>query len=439
MANKKYSAFEKYEFIGEFFASEDTYTTRFAGKVTYDIEVGLTLNFSIVDSDFPKKADVLYGVLDNGQKCTLIGPFDFSQTGMRFGKIHTRFGKRGFKFLVIGEFVDFDQPYDHARFTFSHMQEFFYPQGWLDNVKYEEGVIETIKGKNWLIEVDNRATFSDVTDSLENLLLTNDDAVAKQIVESVNSILSNYENEQLLIRQSLEFLFKFQPSAPHDISDTYNSLYRISSLFSIFMNIPTFPDEIKLYIDGDNSVHVLASQSLELRTVNLAKSAPNNYFMPINRSVVDLSSVLSKWLELFDSYQVLSTTFQYETNFRTLHAAYSDIILYLTNVESIAIDLGKHKESKYISAIDEYASTELSSAFNTMFVSVNTNDLGKNLSDLRGELAHEGRPKKLMKCLNIGDYVRVGSYLKLIVVSHLLDKLGLSRTIIHEYQRKLMQ
>ncbi|MBE8571289.1 hypothetical protein, partial [Vibrio sp. OPT46] len=316
---------------------------------------------------------------------------------------------------------------------------FFYPQGWLDNVKYEEGVIETIEGKDWHIEIENRATFSDVTDSLENLLLTNDDAVAKQIVESVSSILSNYENEHLLIRQSLEFLFKFQPSAPNEISEIYDSLYRISSLFSIFMNIPTFPDEIKLYIDGNDSVHVLVSQSLELRTVNLAKSAPNNYFMPINRSVVDLSSALSKWLELFDSYQVLSTTFQYETNFRTLHAAYSDIILYLTNVESIAIDLGKHKESKYVSAIDEYACTELSSAFNTMFASVNTNDLGKNLSDLRGELAHEGRPKKLMKCLSIGDYVKVGSYLKLIVVSHLLDKLGLSRTIIHEYQRKLMQ
>ncbi|WP_318520215.1 ApeA N-terminal domain 1-containing protein [Photobacterium leiognathi] len=439
MTNKKYSAFEKYEFIGEFFASEDTYTTRFAGKIVYDIEVGLTLNFSIVDSDFPKKVDVLYGVLDNGQKCTLIGPFDFSRTGMRFGKINTRYGKKGFKFLVIGEFVELKQLYDHARFTFSHMQEFFYPQGWLDDVKYEDGIIEKIEGKNWYIEVENRATFSDVTDSLENLLLTNDDVVAKQIVESVNSILSNYESEHLLIRQSLEFLFKFQPSVPLEIGEIYNRLYRISSLFSIFMNIPTFPDEIKLCFDNNNSVHVLASQSLELRTVKLAKSSPCNHFMPINRSAIDLSNVLSKWLELYDSYQVLSTTFQHETNSRTLHAAYSDIILYLSNVESIASDLGKHKGSKYVAPIDEYASTELSSAFNTIFASVNTNDLGKNLSDLRNELAHAGKAKKLMKCLDIGDYVRVGSYLKLIVVSHLLEKLGLSRIIIHEYQRKLMR
>ena len=101
MSNKKYSAFEKYEFIGEFFVEENTYSTRFAGKIEYDLESGLILNFNIADYNFPRTADVLLGILDNGQKCTLIGPFDFNRTSMRIGKITTRHGRRCFKFLVL--------------------------------------------------------------------------------------------------------------------------------------------------------------------------------------------------------------------------------------------------------------------------------------------------------------------------------------------------
>ncbi len=41
--------------MGEFFASEDTYATRFPGKVVYDLELGLMLSFNIADADFPKQ------------------------------------------------------------------------------------------------------------------------------------------------------------------------------------------------------------------------------------------------------------------------------------------------------------------------------------------------------------------------------------------------
>ncbi|OOE76267.1 hypothetical protein BZG25_15555 [Salinivibrio sp. ML198] len=438
MSNTKYSSFEKYEFIGEFFISESSYSTSFPGKVQYDLESGLILSFNIADTDFPKQADVLLGILDNGQKCTLIGPFDFSQTGMRIGKIVTRYGKRGFRFLALGEFLSMDTLYGNARFTFSHMQEFFYPQGWIDSVKYKEGVIEKIEGAGWDLEVENRATFTDITHSLKNLLLTKNESIAKEIVTNVNSILSKSENEHLLIRKTLEFLFNFQSEEDLDIHGIYDALYKITSLFSILMNVPVFPDEIKLYSHSEVSVQILAGQTLEARTVELAKNKPSYHFMPINRSSVNLTTSLIKWFELYDSYQVLSTTFQYETNFRTLHAAYSDIILYLANVEAIAIDLGTHKNSKYVSAIEKYACSKLTNSLNSIFTAINNNDLGKNLSDIRGELAHEGRPKVLMHKLDISDYIEISRLLKLIVVSHLLSKLGFDEGSIHDYQNKLI-
>ena len=328
--------------------------------------------------------------------------------------------------------------YNHARFTFSHMQEFFNPQGWIENVKYKEGVIDNIESSDWQIVVENEATFNDVTRSLGNLILTRNPDVAEEIIANVNLILSKHEDEDLLIRNTLHYIFKFQPKDECNIHDIYDYLYKITSLFSIFMNRPVFPDEIKLYDIDEKEIHLLSHQSLESRTVELARCEPSYHFMPMNRSKVNLSDSLTKWLSIYDNYHVLSTTFQYETNFRTLHSAYSDIILYLANIETIAVDLGTHKLSKYISAIDAYGSTDLIKGLKSVFSKVNSNELGKNLSDLRGELAHEGRPKKLINLLNIEDYVGIGRFLKLIVVSHLLAKLGFDIDTIHSYQDKLI-
>lgn len=60
---------------------------------------------------------------------------------------------------------------------------------------------------------------------------------------------------------------------------------------------------------------------------------------------------------------------------------------------------------------------QLKTAINDIFYSHNNDSLGKNISDLRNELTHVGRPKKLIKMLDINDFVNIGQILKLIVVS----------------------
>ena len=206
------------------------------------------------------------------------------------------------------------------------------------------------------------------------------------------------------------------------------------------MDKPTFPDEVKLYPNKEpkNSVSLLSSLYLESRTVDLAKGSQSYFFMPINREKIDLPKAISMWLELHEVYRVLSTTFQYETNYRTLHSAYSDIVLFATNIEAVAQDLNMPTSDKYEGPINKYGSEELKKSIMDIFLNHNNESLGKNISDLRNELAHVGRPKKLIKILNINDYVNVGRILKLVVVSHLLEKLGISQEVIHEYQNKLI-
>ncbi|MBD3897584.1 hypothetical protein IEI94_17145 [Halomonas sp. ML-15] len=440
MAQEIYSAFEVHEFFGEFFYKEETYPSRFAAKIQYSPEKGLRLEYNIADSDVPSECDSLIGILSNGKKCTLIGPFNFNSGGWRFGSVITKYGTHGFSYLVMGDFVQPDTEFDHSRFTFHHMQEFFYPQGHLDSVPYKEGTLEKIDGAGWSIELESRALANNVTNTLTNLIITNNEEALDEFSIAFDKVKGNFPKESFLLRKSLEFLFRYSSDKPKTINDMYLDISKISSLFSILMDRPTFPDEVKIYPNAEakKPITLLSSIHLESRTVDLAKQTPPHFFMPINRNKLDLSKAISNWLELHDNYRVLSTTFQYETNYRTLHSAYSDVVLFSTNIEAVAKDLGMPTSKKYEGPINKYGSEELKAAIKNVFINHNSDSLGKNISDLRNELAHVGRPKKLIEVLDINDCVNVSRVLKLVVVSHLLQQLGVTQEVIHEYQNKLI-
>lgn len=435
-----YSAFEDHEYFGEFFHTEETYSSRFAAKIRYSPQKGLRLEFSIADSEAPSNCDHLFGILSNGKTCTLIGPFNFNTGGMNFGRVHTKFGTHGFNHLVIGDFIRPEEKFYYSRFTFHQMQEFFYPQGHLDSVQYKDGTLISIMGNGWQIDLENRAKVNDVTGTLANLILTNGESAHNEFCSAFEKVKSNFPAESFFLRKSLEFVFKFSTTQPKTVNEIFIDINKISSLFSILMNRPTFPDEVKVYqsSEPENPLIVLSSIRLESRTVELAKKSSSYFFMPINSNKIDLSMAISSWFELYDNYRVLSTTFQYETNYRTLHSAYSDVVLFSTNIEAVAQNLRMPTSAKYEGPINKYGSEKLKTAITGIFLRHNNESLGKNISDLRNELAHVGRPKKLIKILDINDYVSVGKILKLVVVSHLLEQLGVSREVIYEYQDKLI-
>lgn len=289
MAQNIYSAFEKHEFFGEFFHQEETYSSRFAAKIKYSPEKGLRLEYNIADSEVTSECDSLIGILSNGQKCTLIGPFDFNHGGRRFGSVNTKHGTHGFSHLVIGDFVQPDKEFDHSRFTFHHMQEFFCPQGHLDGVPYKEGTLETIGGNGWSIELENRALANDVTNTLTNLIITDNEEAFSEFSSAFDKVKREFPEESFLLRKSLEFLFKYTSDTSKKINDISLDINKIASLFSIFMDRPTFPDEVKIYSNAEakSPVTLLSSIHLESRTVDLAKSNQSHFFMPIKESLIN--------------------------------------------------------------------------------------------------------------------------------------------------------
>lgn len=60
-------------------------------------------------------------------------------------------------------------------------------------------------------------------------------------------------------------------------------------------------------------------------------------------------------------------------------------------------------------------------------------NFGISLMRTKGDFLHE------LNILTIGDYVKIGNYLKTIVTSYLLSDLGINNIIIEKYQAQTIQ
>ncbi len=437
MAQDVFNCFESYEFFGECFEQESSNTGKFAAKIKYSPQNGLQLEYSISDNDAPYSCERLFGILSNGWKCTLVGPFNFGIGTPHMREITVRSGVHGFCYLIIGDFVSHDQLIESTQFTFNGMQEFIHPQGWVTQLKYQDAPIFKVSGDNWDIEVKNVGYYSRVGNLLKNLIDSSDEQAKEKLDTALDSIQEEHPEAYFNLRKSLTYYVSYATKELKGAGDNIRDITAIVSLFSILMSRPVFPDKIKLTLNGkDKIVRVLNSMMLETRTVELAQEEVNHNFMPLNWKQLNMSVVLSNWLGIYDDFYVLSVAHQYETGFKTLHYAYSDIILYSTQLEAINIDLGG-KPEKYVNPIEKYASPELNSQLRKAFKKTGENNLGKAISTLRNELAHVGRPKIMMRQLSIDDYVKIGRMLKLVVISHLFSKLGIDQVQIHQYQQRL--
>ncbi|WP_265454676.1 ApeA N-terminal domain 1-containing protein, partial [Aeromonas salmonicida] len=98
-----YSHFDEHEFFGEFFPDKDNFSHRFPAKVTYSPSEGLNLEYLISDNGIKMQHEFLHGVLNTGEVCTLIGPFNFVYSTNRSGLvIYTKYGRKPFKLFIIG-------------------------------------------------------------------------------------------------------------------------------------------------------------------------------------------------------------------------------------------------------------------------------------------------------------------------------------------------
>jgi hypothetical protein len=436
LSSEKYSHFKEYSLLGEFYLPEKP-ESRFPAKVEYSPINGLQLDYSIVESDINEEASCLFGILQGGKRCTLIGGFDFSTgTNHVSPALWARSGKHPFSFILFGDHLK-DIVVNKCRFTFTNMQEFFFPQGHIDSLKYSKDSLETIAGEDWTLEIQHRATAKLVGNRLINLLHSKNDDLISELSAVISKTLEKHPNDIISVRNSLEFVLSFFRNSPVDIYDITKDIFRICSLFSLLTDRPTFPDEVQYYLCNDKGFYGLSNRRVENGIIAQVERRTSHHFMPINGTNTDLKTAISKWFSNFDDfYEVLSTEFQFDTGMRTLHSVQSGILMFVSNLEFIGKELGVTPKERYETPLRHYCEEKILKRFTEIIDSHTKKELGAAISDLRNDIAHLTRPKQLIHKIPFCHLMEIYEILRGIVAAHVLCLIGVPLDKAKEWQKR---
>ncbi|WP_147198408.1 HEPN domain-containing protein [Pantoea sp. CCBC3-3-1] len=438
MSTDRINLLGDYEFFGEFFPDKNTKEGRFPGVIKYTPYTGLKLEYSLSNEKSPQECERLFGILSNGKLCTLIGPFNLSSGTNYVGEFFIRTGTHSFPYAIFGDFTEELDLIEYCDFNFNGMQEFMHPQNFLHQYEFKEEITGKAESHGWEVQIRNKATFLRADKNLSNLIHSKDDDALNEFKYHFDSIREKYPQASFLLRKTLEFFFRLSKESDVTTNDIILGVIKVTSLFSILIAKPIFPEEIILkFLDEKiKSCSVLFGLGLEQRTFELAQENVSHFYTPLNLREINFETTLGKWFEIADAYKVLSISYRYETGMRTLNEAYGDIILYATLIEDINKSLGGVPKEKYEKPFNEYASSRMRSFFCGIFSKYNSDSIGDNIATLRNELAHIGRPKVLMNKLTTQEYIRIGDILRLIVTAHLFRQLEISLELIHTYMDK---
>lgn len=435
------SNFTQHEWKGEFFLPEH-FDKRFFGSVNFSPEKGVVLSYHITGHELPSESELLYGVLDTGERCTLVGTF--APVYSRFSLINglsTRKGKAEFYFLVIGKFLGKKELFSEVSFTLTGMQEFFFPKGYKDFVKYSNEplfIAETDFGR---IEVGNNASFSllrkDVTTQIYN---RNDHALAdlKQAFEEIDS---RYENSFFMLKKDISYIVTVRVNNACDVSTLFEHITNISNLFAILTYGPVYPEVVKLkHLDNEghpSNSTVYPSMALEKRTAELCKRERSHFHMPITKSNIDLANSIKKWLVQAKKYTTIISSLQHETGYRSEHAVHGELVMYATQFESISMAAQVGNMEKYEYPVIQFGTDNTKNSLVKIFSNAGESDFGKGIGDLRNEIAHVGKPKALLSSLTLRDMVKISQLLQITILGYVLNEIGVSSEVIEKYQDNL--
>jgi hypothetical protein len=407
------------------------------GEVTYSPEKGVLLSYTIAGHNEPEESNLLYGILTTGEKCTLVGKFNPQSSGFSFNNgLSTRNGEVHFSCLVIGDFLKENELFHDINFSLTGMQEFFFPKGYKDLVKFSEKPLFSINTSFGKVEVGNNASFGFLHKDISAQIYSRNKEALDEVAESFSEIESKHPDANFMLKKDIAYRIHLKFDSGSDIISSYSSINDISNLFSVLIYSPVYPDSIKASKTlGDNKVNldVYPSMSLSDRTINLCFKDRSHFHMPITKSNMDFEKTVSEWLDSSDVYSTIVSSIQNETGYRDLHSVHGEIVLYATQFEIISFEENT-KEKKYEYPIDNYGTKKIKNGILSIFKSAGVDDIGIGISGLRNEIAHVGRPKKLLKTLTVGNLMFISKYMQMTVLGFMLNQLGIKKEIIDNYQ-----
>lgn len=428
-----------YSWFGEFFLPND-HENRFTGRLDYSPTSGLKLSWFMTDGFSKKSGNIIHGFLETGEACTLFGRFDAAYSGLSLKQGFTsRSGDFHFALLAIGDLLADERVFQKVDFSLSGMEEFFVSKGLKDQVVLKRDALNSWETSYGRFEVGLSAKFRSFVTDVTASVYSHEEAANEDLRSSYNEVLKRNPNACFMLRQELSYGVHLKTFNFVTYNELYNHISALAGLFSVLMCSPVYPESIVARIDQEDSslpakLNILPSLRLDPRTIELTKRNRSHFNMPINGSAIDVGVVAKKWLENPQRHSVMVSGIQHETGLRTEHAAHGDIVLYATQLEAVSHAEGRSSE-KYAYPIRRYGGGILEPTLIMISKKYASPDAGRFVSDLRNEISHVGRPKKILANISLGDLVIVSRILQLAVIGSILHQLGVSMEVISKYMR----
>lgn len=431
--------FENKQWSGEFFTKDD-FSRRFFGRINYAPDEGVVLDYWISSNELPLDSVVVHGVLETGEKCTLLGKFSTEGSGISFKDgLAMRIGKIGFSCILLGDFITESELFYDVNFSLTNLQEFFFSKGFKELVKYSEKPLITIKSEFGEIQVTNNARFGSLYDDITKQVYSWDQQALMELQAAFAEVKAKNPKASFMLKKDIEYRLSLKIDGGADLNKVYEYISNLADLFAVLIHGPVHPESIQIVKKAgkdDESVRFIKfypSTSLSSKTITLSSQDASHFHLPITNNKVDLASLIAEWMSSPDRFSTIVSSIQNETGYREVHSLHGELVLFSTQFETISYD-DDQKVKKYEYPLIRYGTKLILDGVKTIFARFGEPDVGVGISNLRNEIAHVGRPKRLIKLIPMEDLILLSQYLELTIVGYMLSKIGVDPELIKLYQ-----
>lgn len=421
---------------GEFFAPGDR-DNRFFGEIEYSPEAGLVLTCRVFITKRLRLDGVIHGELLSGEQCTVLGPFQATETEERLGRQSRNLKITAtFEFLLVGDLVAADEVYESASFSLSRMNDFFYAAGHSDREKYRKEPICTATASFGEIEFAYAATFISIFDIGDHVFSESAEAM-EALQVAFEKVESEHPEAMFMLKKDITCGGRMVFSSPRSLQEASSWIADLSNLFALITYGPVFPLDIAVCKESGNGADISVYRSIYLdrRTVDAALSDVFHYHLPVKNSEVDLQEIVEKWVPVARNNPSTISRIQSGAMVRSEHSIHAEIVLLAVQLESISHAAG-HVSDKYEYPLRKYAHEKIHDGLQAALGKHSLAENGIAIGELRNEIAHVGRPRKWLNRLSVREFAAIERCLQLTIIGHLLGAIGIPVECIGEYQYK---
>ena len=431
---------KSHKWLGTFFSPIEP-EKKFSGKLKYSPEKGVQLTYLIDENSIPSRTEIIHGVLENGQPCSLIGDFDVRDSWgeSRYGKVISKIGIWGFHYLLIGHHIVNKAKYSSVTISFLEVEELFVANKGKWEKYTKDPIIESNLEIGKLLATHNIKRISPLNFLLDDevQLYIEDDVIKKILREAFVKIKAHDEKPSIQFKGNLNYYFKFELKCSEPIDAITNYIKVLSNLLSLIYFHPAIPQHLEVSgLEGEINFNALLfiSDARDKRTIKLCKPRYIHQLMPISVKTVNFSHIIEKWFSMAEKYYVFVLNIQSQTGYVNTYELYGHIAVIAQHLEDIGLEDEQNKMKKYEYSIEKYATRKTIIKLEKLFTVKGLKKIGFKLGKLRADILHVKTGRETLNKLSLPDLANIALCLELIVASHILTMLEIEKSVVNAYQ-----